>query len=101
MGYAKGTAVMPWGLLLNKYLWIAIAFALLGAYAAFEHTRLLQCQANYAKFEADTAKAGEEAKTKVAQERAKEAQNAQEAIDGLQTRIDRLNNAYDLSLIHI
>lgn len=86
---------MPWLLLLKSpWTYVAIAFGLLGAYAASQHILYLNCRANFAQFEADTQSLAAQAKVKNALQAAQQARNAQEALDDLQTRLNRTSTLY-------
>lgn len=82
-------------LLLSPWTWVAIAFAALGVFAAVQTGRLASEKAEFAQFRADTARLGAEAKVKAAQEAARQAQHAQEALDDLQIRNAALRSRYD------
>lgn len=87
---------MPWlAIATNKWTWIAIAFGVLGVYAAVQHMGWEAAKARYVTLEAETAKLAAEAKVKNAQERARIAQNATEAISALQTSHDAIAARYE------
>ena len=86
---------MPWlALLTNRWTWIAAAFAALGAYAAVQHIGWQATKAEYAQFRADVESEAAKAQVRNAQEVASHAQNAQEALDDLQTRHAALGARY-------
>lgn len=86
---------MGWGLLLDWRVWVAAAFAALGFYAAVQHIGWQASRAEYAQFRADTERLAAEAKVKNAQEQARMAANATEAISDLQVRHDAIAARYD------
>ncbi len=86
---------MPWlSLALNKWTWIAIAFGILGAYAAVQHIGWQASKAEYATFQASVAKEAADAKVSAARQEALQAQHATEVLSDLQTRHDALSARY-------
>ena len=87
---------MPWiSIALNKWTWVAIAFGILAFYAAVQHIGWQASKAEYATFQASTAKEAADAKVKSAQEQARMAANATEALSDLQVRHDAISARYE------
>lgn len=86
---------MPWLLLLRSpWTYVVIAFAALGAYAAVQHIGWQAAESRYVTLEAETTRLAAEAKVKNALQAAQQARNAQEALDDLQTRLNRTGALY-------
>ncbi len=85
---------MPWALLLDLRVLLGAALVATGIYAAVQRLEKQQCEAKFAQFRADVESAAAKAKVEAAKERARMAQNAQEALDGLQVRLNAANRAY-------
>lgn len=94
-GPAEREAHIPsLALLLNPRLWVSVAFAAIGLYAAMQHIGWQAAKADFAQFRADTESLAADAKVRNAQEAARRTQNTQEALDDLQTRNDALAARY-------
>lgn len=86
---------MPCLLLLKSpWTYVAVAFALLGSYAAVQHIGWQASKAELAQFRADVESEGAKAKVAAAQAAAQQAQHEQEALDDLQTRNAALSARY-------
>lgn len=83
-------------LLRSPWTYAAAAMLALGSYAAVQHLGWKLEKANFAQFRAEIASAAAEAEVRNAQEAAREAHNAQEVLDGLQTRYAALSRSYGL-----
>ena len=86
---------MPWLLILRSpWTWTALAFAAIGIYAAAQHMLYVNCRADFAQFRADVQAATAKAEAQNALERARLSANAAEAVNDLQTRLDRADARY-------
>ena len=81
-------------LLLDYRAWLVAAIAGLGIYAAVQRAEKEHVKSQFAQFRADVESEAAKAKVAAARQEALQAKHAQEALDDLQTRLDRLNRAY-------
>ena len=85
---------MGWSLLLDLRVLLAGALIATGLYAAVQRVEKEHVQAEFAQFKADVESEAAKAKVAAARTEALQATHAQEALDGLQTRLDAVSVAY-------
>ena len=86
---------MPWALLLDLRVLLGIALVATGVYAKVQTVRMEEARAEYAQFRADVESEAAKARVKNAQEQARMAQNATEALSDLQVRHDTIAARYE------
>ena len=82
-------------LLLDIRVWLGAALIATGIYAKVQNIQKQQIQAEYAQFRADAESEAAKAQVAAAQEAARQAQHAQEALSDLQDRNAALNRRYE------
>ena len=85
---------MGWSLLLDLRVLLAGALIATWLYAAVQRVEKEKVQAEFAQFKADVESEAAKAKVAAARTEALQATHAQEALDGLQTRLDAVSVAY-------